>query len=129
MPQGMGTCFSGSGSTFSPPAEHGLDFSSFFTNYEVFSRALRRAKASDPATAALTLDRVPLDHLPEPKPPTAGDSSPASDRTSRTGESPTHQRCGAAGGGRESLHFCGGGEDVGDKTLAAFNKSQSPLPK
>lgn len=63
MPQGMGMCFLGSGSTFSPPAEDGLVFSSFFTNCEVFSHSRCRAKAKDPVTAALTPDQVPLDYL------------------------------------------------------------------
>lgn len=61
---GHGACFLGSGSTFSLPAEDGLDYSSFFTNYKVFSHSQRRAKANDPAMVALMPDQVPLDHLP-----------------------------------------------------------------
>lgn len=72
MPQDMGTCFSGSGSTFSPLPEDGLDFRSFLTNYKVFG-----TKANDLVVDALPPDEVPLDHLPEPKPPTVADRTTA----------------------------------------------------
>lgn len=79
-------------------------------HYEVFSLSPCRAKANDPATAALTPDQVPLDHLPEPKPPTAGDSSQVSTRMIAHRTHPAWcclPLCRAAGGGRESLHFWG----------------------
>lgn len=102
-------------------------------HYEFFSLSPCRAKANHPAMAALTPDQAPLDHLPEPKPPTAEDSSQVSARMMAHCTHPARccpPLCRAAGGGRESLHFWGTHtQNVGDKTLGAFNKSQSLLPK